>query len=144
MSVSINFSLGKLAKRAPRIIADTIDDIARIQVDGIKEGFIPGVDVNNRKYEPSIVNRRPIRLVKTHTMEKGVHVSTFTSKAAGVKKATISSGVRSKAYAAVHNEGIGTMPKRQFFPTKRLLKRTQGRVNIIIRNAEGKIVRSVK
>ena len=133
-----------MARRVPQIIADGIDDIARVQVDGIKAGFISGVDVNDRKYEPSIVNRRPIRLVKSGTMERGVHVSTFTKKTASVMKATISSGSRSKAYAEVHNDGIGNMPERQFFPTDKLVKRTQGRVNIILRNTGRKIVRSVK
>ena len=131
--------MGKLARRVPKIIADGIDDIARVQVDGIKVGFISGVDVNDRKYEPSIVNRRPIRLVKTGTMEKGVHVSTFTKKNASVMKATISSGSRSKAYAEVHNEGIGNMPKRQFFPIDELVKRTQAKVNSIKRRVGKKL-----
>ncbi|HEA68297.1 MAG TPA: hypothetical protein ENI07_15980 [Desulfobacterales bacterium] len=128
--VSINFSLSKAARRASRIMGEYIDSIARIQVDEIRRGFIPGVDVENKKYEPSIVNRRPIRLFKSGTMQKGVHVSTFTKKTGGTQKATITSGSRSKAYAEVHNEGIGVMPKRQFFPTDKLIKRGDARIEI--------------
>ena len=133
-----------MARRVPRIVAEGIDAIARIQVDGIKAGFISGSDVNSRKYEPSIVNRRPIRLVKSGTMERGVHVSSFTKPTGSPLQATITSGSLSKDYAEVHNEGIGNMPERQFFPTDKLVKRTQGRVNIILRNTGRKIVRSVK
>ena len=126
--VTINFSLGRAAKRTTKIMGQYIDSIARIQVDEIRRGFIPGVDVHNKKYQPSIVNRRPIRLFKTGTMQAGVHVSTFTNKSVGGQKATITSGVRSKAYAVVHNEGLGAMPERQFFPTDRLVARGSGRV----------------
>lgn len=142
-NISINFSFSKAAKRSGKIIRNGIDDIARIQVSAIKTGFISGVDVKDKKYKPSIVNRRPIRLFKSGTMRDGVHVSTFTKPTSPIK-ATITSGVRSKNYAEVHNEGIGVMPKRQFFPTDKLLKRTQSEVNQVIRGVERKLVIAVK
>ena len=144
MSVSINFSLAKAGQRSHKIIADGIDDIARIQVSGIRQGFIPGVDVDDRKYTPSIVNRRPIRLFDTGTMQAGVHVSTFTNPSAGEKKATITSGARSKAYAEVHNEGLGDMPERKWFPNDRIVKRTQRDVDHVVRNVGRKMVAAVK
>ncbi len=141
--ISINFSLSRAAKRSGKIIGDGIDDIARIQVSAIRTGFISGVDVKDRKYEPSIVNRRPIRLFKSGIMRDGVHVSTFTKPTSPIK-ATITSGSKSKDYARVHNEGIGVMPKRQFFPTDKILKRTQSEVSRIIKGVELKLVRAVK
>ena len=120
--VSVNFSFDRAAKRVYKIMGEYIDSIARIEVDEMRTGFISGTDVKDKKYEPSIVDRRPIRLFKSGTMQAGVHVSTFTSKTPGTQTATITSGGRSKNYAEVHNEGLGSMPKRQFFITKQLTK----------------------
>ncbi len=136
--VTVNFSFARAAKRSFRIMGEYIDSIARIEVDEMRGGFVSGTDVRGKKYTPSIVNQRPIRLFKKGTMQRGVHVSTFTKKTPGTQTATITSGARSKAYAEVHNEGIGVMPKRQFFIVKKLTKGGARRRAVRLKIAEKK------
>ncbi len=140
--VSINFSLLKAARRAPVIMAQFVNKVADITVDNTRTGFIAGVDVNDHPYQPK-KSGAPSRLFKSGTMNEGVHVSKRAGASQAVKTAEITSGARSKDYAAVHNEGIGSMPQREWFPSK-ILKRSEKDIRAEILVTERKLVASVK
>ena len=149
--VTINFSLGRVAKRAPKIVADAINDIADLQVNSIVFGFSSGKDVNDKKYTPSRVDGRAINLIgESGDMLRGAHIS---KRATATKPiATITSGKKSAAYAQVHNEGLKsgrkgatfTMPKREWFPSDKILKRAQKEVDGVIKRSKDKIIAAVK
>lgn len=132
--VRINFDLMK--PKVSKIMADTANDVADLQVDGIRGGHIAGIDVNDRPFTPK-KDGSPSRLFKSGTMMDGWHVSKRATPAK--PKATITSGKRSQAYAARHNEG-DNIAKRQVAPENKVIGRTQKDVDARLKIASKRLV----
>ena len=105
-------------------LKDLINDIADATVQDIQDGLNQGVDVNGAKFKrlkPATVKRKkktgsatPSKpLLDKHKM-KNVYVKTKATD--GSLWAEIAINKRDRAVPSiVHNEGIGGMPKREWF-----------------------------
>ena len=151
MSVKVNFSLGKLAREMPKIMARLINDVGALVIIDTIKGVTKGVDQSDSAFTPlkpaTITQKRkkgspsPSRaLWDTGRMVEGMFVK---KKATPSKlRALVALAMDRVKIGGFHQAGDGN-PKRVWFPkgtTPRLIKRMRP----LIRSVERKLVKAVK
>ncbi len=125
-----------------------VNRVAQIIVKDVKDGVAKGVDINDNNFDPlkpSTIKAKKSRgsktptkpLLDTHRMAgksggKGIYLDQRASK--GKHRATIKIPADRQYVGGVHNEGLGDMPKREWFGiSKRAVKRADKMVKEFMR-----------
>ncbi len=151
MSVKVNFSLGKLARAAPKIMAQFINDVGALVITDTIRGVRRGVDQSERAFKPlkpATIEQKskkgapnPSRaLWDTGRMVEGIWLK---QKATPSKpRALVALAMDRVKIGGFHQEGDGN-PLRVWFP-KKATPRIIKSMRPLIRSAERKLVKAVK
>ena len=159
MTSRINFDLGKMARRMPKIVADGINNIGVIIIKDMRAGVATGVDINGSRFtklKSGTVARKRAQgaplpstaLIETTQMigtgdprqvDRGIFLQIKATKARLLARITI---VFSRIKIAIaHQEGSGHLPKREFFGLSRRIIKP---IDKELKKVGGKIVKSMR
>ena len=151
MSVKVNFSLAKMAKDTPKLMAQLLNDVGALVITDTIKGAQKGVDQSNRQFVPlkpkTITQKRrkgspkPTRaLWDTGRMIEGM----FMKKRATASKlrALVTLAQDRVKIGGFHQGGDG-VPSRVWFP-KKATPRISRAMLPLLRSVGAKIARSVK
>ena len=151
MSVKVNFSLAKMARATPKIMAQLLNDVGALVITDTIKGAQRGVDQSNRPFTPlnpktiaaksrkgSSNPRRP--LWDTGRMIEGMFLKTKATPAKLRAVATLA--MNRMEIGIFHQTGDGN-PERVWFP-KKATPRIIRSMLPLLRSVEAKIAKSVK
>ena len=148
MSVKVNFSLGTLAKKAPIIMANLINDVGDLVITDTIKAVRDGVDQSNRAFtplKPATISRKtgtnPSRaLWDTGLMVEGMFLKKIATP--GRLTALVALAGNRVKIGGFHQAGDG-VPTRVWFPEK-ATPRISKKMQPLLRSVERKLVRAVK
>jgi hypothetical protein len=138
--VSVNFSLAKMARSTPKLVAELIDSIADAQRVAGQKGFQTGKGPQDETWK---VTNNPTPLVDTGKASKGFFVSQRAKPSEMV--AIIRFPKDRGKIMGFHQDGKGNNPARKSVPEGgKIYKRSAAAVKRRIDIFENKMVKSVK
>jgi len=148
LSVKVNFSLDKLARAAPIIMAQLINDVGDLVVTDTIKGAERGVDQSNEPFKPlkaatirSKTGQFPNRaLWDTGRMIEGMFLKKIATPAK--LRALVALARDRVKIGGFHQTGDGN-PTREWFPEK-ATPRISKSMRPLLRSAENKLVKAVK
>ena len=151
MSVKVNFSLGKLARAAPILMANLINDVGDLVITDTIQAVRVGKDQSNRAFvplKPATISQKskkgssnPSRaLWDTGRMVEGMFLKAKATP--GKLRALVALATDRIEIGIKHQSGLG-VPTRTWFPEK-ATPRISRRMLPLLRSAEKKLVKAVK
>ena len=148
MSVKVNFSLAKMARQTPRIMAQLLNEVGALVITDTIKGAQRGVDQSNRPFKPlkpATIRRKtgqfPSRaLWDTGRMLEGMFLRKVAT--ASRLRALVGLARDREKIGGFHQTGDGN-PLRVWFPEK-ATPRISKAMRPLLRSTAAKIVKSIK
>lgn len=151
MSVKVNFSLAKMARATPRLMANLLNDVGDLVVTDTIRGVRIGIDQSDKPFKPlkaaTIAQKRkkgspkPVRaLWDTGRMLEGMFLRKVAT--ASRLRALVGLARDREKIGGFHQTGDGN-PLRVWFPEK-ATPRISKAMRPLLRSTAAKIVKSIK